>query len=142
MPDEKLKTALTHWAHRFITNGVILADFQDITGALESWDGWCAAWSARAELHEGMGREALAQKNRVSAAEYLTRAGVYYHFGKFLFVHDLKEMRVAHLKAVECRKLALPHLDPPGERVEIPYEGKKLYGILRRPAGVERSWWR
>ena len=138
MPDEKLKTALTHWAHRFITNGVILADFQDITGALESWDGWCAAWSARAELHEGMGREALAQKNRVSAAEHLTRAGVYYHFGKFLFVHDIEQMTMTHLKAVACRMAALPHLRPAGERVEIPYEGKALYGILRKPAGIER----
>jgi 2,6-dihydroxypseudooxynicotine hydrolase len=42
------------------------------------------------------------------------------------------------MKAVECRVLALPHLQPPGERVEIPYEGKKLYGILRKPVGTER----
>ena len=31
---------------------------------------------------------------------------------------------------------ALPHLDPAGERVEIPYEGTRLYGILRKPRGV------
>ena len=47
-------------------------------------------------------------------------------------------MTVAHLKAVACRMAALPHLRPAGERVEIPYEGKALYGILRKPAGVER----
>ena len=35
-------------------------------------------------------------------------------------------------------QLALPHLNPPGERVEIPYEGKSLYGILRKPAGVAK----
>ena len=33
---------------------------------------------------------------------------------------------------------ALPYLRPPGERVEIPYQGKTLAGILRKPAGVER----
>jgi dipeptidyl aminopeptidase/acylaminoacyl peptidase len=42
------------------------------------------------------------------------------------------------MKAVECRKLAAPHLRPPGERVEMPYEGKWLAGILRKPVGVER----
>jgi 2,6-dihydroxypseudooxynicotine hydrolase len=47
-------------------------------------------------------------------------------------------MHIAHLKAVECRTLALPHLHPAGDRVEIPYEGKKLYGILRKPIGVAR----
>jgi 2,6-dihydroxypseudooxynicotine hydrolase len=45
----------------------------------------------------------------------------------------MKQMRAAHMKAVECLDLALPHLDPPGERVTIPYEGKHLVGRLRRP---------
>ncbi len=136
--DPIIKAAMTHWAHRCITNGVILADFQDITSSLTSWDGWCAAWSQRAALHETMGREALENKRMASAAEHLTRAGVYYHFGKFLFMHDLPQMQAAHRKAVECRLLALPHLDPPGERVAIPYEGKTLYGELRRPRGVSK----
>jgi 2,6-dihydroxypseudooxynicotine hydrolase len=85
-----------------------------------------------------MGREALARKQHVSAGEHLQRAGVYYHFAKFLFVHDLTQMHIAHMKAVECRTLALPHLRPAGERVEIPYEGKKLFGILRKPPGIMR----
>src|SRR5258705_132781 len=42
-------------------------------------------------------------------------------------------MKRAHMKAVECRNRALPHLDPPGERVEMPYEGGHLYGNLRKP---------
>lgn len=116
----------------------MLADYQDITASLASWEEWCAAWSKRAGLHEAMGRAALAKSQMTSAAEHLTRAGLYYHFGKFLFVHDLAQMQAAHKKAVECRQLALPHLDPPGERVEIPYQGKYLAGILRKPAGVAR----
>jgi 2,6-dihydroxypseudooxynicotine hydrolase len=47
-------------------------------------------------------------------------------------------MKAAHKKAIECRQTALPHLRPPGERIEIPYDGKALYGILRKPPGVER----
>jgi 2,6-dihydroxypseudooxynicotine hydrolase len=85
-----------------------------------------------------MGREALAQGFGYSAGQHLTRAAVCYHFGKFLFVNDLAQMRQAHMKAVECRNLALPHLKPAGERVAIPYQGQFLYGNLRKPQGVER----
>jgi 2,6-dihydroxypseudooxynicotine hydrolase len=47
-------------------------------------------------------------------------------------------MRAAHRRAVACLNLALPHLDPPGERVMIPYEGKHLAGTLRRPHDIAR----
>src|SRR5262249_37529739 len=123
---------------RFVANGVVLTDFEEVTASIGRWEDWCAAWSARAAVHEALGREALAQKASLSAGEHLQRAGVYYHFAAFLFVHDQAQTRAAHRSAVECRKLALPHLRPPGERVEIPYQGKHLYGILRKPPGVEK----
>lgn len=74
----------------------------------------------------------------LSAGEHLQRAGVYYHFAKFLFVHDAAQSKAAHGKAIECLTLALPHLNPPGERVAIPYEGKHLYGILRKPKDIAK----
>jgi 2,6-dihydroxypseudooxynicotine hydrolase len=136
--DPRVETAVSHWLPRFISNGVALADFQEVTADVARWEDWCAAWSARAAVHEALGREALAAGFKLSAGEHLTRAGVYYHFAKFLFVHDVAAMRATHAKAVECRRLALPHLRPSGERVEIPYEGKSLAGILRKPAGAAR----
>jgi 2,6-dihydroxypseudooxynicotine hydrolase len=136
--DPRVETAIAHWLPRFISNGVALADFQEVTAGIARWEDWCAAWSARAAVHEALGRDALAAGYALSASEHLTRAGVYYHFAKFLFVHDRDAMRAAHAKAVECRRLALPHLRPPGERVEIPYEGGSLAGILRKPAGAVR----
>ena len=54
--DPRIATAIGHWAPRFVTNGVALSDFEDITGSLVSWDDWCRAWSARAAVHETMGR--------------------------------------------------------------------------------------
>ena len=136
--DARVKSAITHWGPRFVANGVTLTDFEEVTRSLGSWDDWCRAWSERAALHEQMGRDALARDKRLSAGEHLQRAGVYYHFAKFLFVHDVPQMKAAHMKAVECRRLALPHLAPTGERVEIPYLGKTLYGVLRKPSGIER----
>lgn len=136
MPDPLISSAITHWGARFVANGVALTDFEEITRGLKSWNDWCAAWSDRAAVHEAMGREALARGKRRSAGEHLQRASVYYHFAKFLFVHDPVQMQAAHRKAVACRTLALPHLVPAGERVEIPFEGRTLYGILRKPAGA------
>jgi 2,6-dihydroxypseudooxynicotine hydrolase len=136
--DPRVETAISHWQPRFISNGVALADFQEVTAGIERWEDWCGAWSARAAVHEALGREALEVGHKLSAGEHLSRAAVYYHFGKFLFVHDVAQMRAAHAQAIECRRLALPHLRPPGERVEIPYEGRHLAGILRKPAGAAR----
>jgi 2,6-dihydroxypseudooxynicotine hydrolase len=136
--DPTLKAAISHWGARFVANGVVLTDFEEITASLENYDGWCAAWSARAAHHEQIGREALAKKHFLTAAECLQRAGVYYHFASFLFVNDVPQMKVAHLKGVACRQAALPYLRPPGERVTIPYQGKTLAGVLRKPPGVEK----
>jgi 2,6-dihydroxypseudooxynicotine hydrolase len=130
--DPRLHHAL-NWESRFTVNGVAASDFHDVMNALTSWDDWCRVWSARAKVHEDLGREALAEKAYVTAAEHLSRAAVTYHFAKYLFVQDMKQMREAHMKAVACLDLALPHLDPPGVRVAIPYEGKTLAGTLRLP---------
>ena len=137
-PDAQVASAIAHWAPRFISNGVPLTDFQEVTAAIARWADWCHAWSARAALHETLGREALAAGCNLSAGEHLVRAAVCYHFAKFVFVHDLDQMRSAHLKAVECRKLALPHLRPPGEYVHIAFGGGSFAGILRRPEGARR----
>ena len=136
--DELVTSAKAHWGPRFVSNGVALTDFEEITGGLERWDDWCRAWSDRAADHEEMGRMALTEGNFMSAGEHLNRAGVYYHFAKFLFVHDIPQMKAAHMKAVACRKEALPYLNPAGERISIPYEDKELFGILRKPAGVAK----
>jgi 2,6-dihydroxypseudooxynicotine hydrolase len=141
MADALVQSAIAHWGPRFVSNGVALTDFEEVTASIATWDDWCRAWSARAAMHEQMGRDALGKKKFLSAGEHLQRAGVYYHFAKFVFVHDIAQMKAAHMKAVECRNLALPHLEPPGERVEIPFEGKKLVGILRKPAAHLPEKW-
>ena len=130
---------MERWGPRFISNGVPLADYQAVSKAISSMDDWGPAWVARAETHEAMGMAALEAGNSISAGGHLQTAGVVYHFAKFIMVGDLDRMRSIHEKAVRCRDLALAHIDPPGIRVEIPYAGSKLYGILRKPAGAARG---
>jgi 2,6-dihydroxypseudooxynicotine hydrolase len=136
--DPRVKSATAHWGARFVANGVSLTDFEEVTASIRSWDQWCAAWSQRAAEHERFGQAALADRKFITAGEHLQRAGVYYHFAAFLFVHDRAQMKAAHMKAVACRHLALPYIRPAGERIDIPYEGGQLHGILRKPAGAER----
>ena len=130
--DERVASAVANWAPRFTTNGVAVADFQRVTASVERWEDWCSAWSEAATVHADLGREALSEGRTRSAGAHFSTAAVYYHFGKFLFVEHPDEMREAHRRAVACLTEALPHLDPPGERVEIPFEGSTLVGILRR----------
>ena len=132
--DARLQSAISHWAPRFVSNGVLLADFEEVTGSLERWDGWCRAWCDRAKVHESLGRESLKEGFKLTAGEHLARAAMYYHFAKFVFVQDAAQMKAAHMKAVGCYTDALPYLRPPGERVSIPFEGKTMYGVLRKPS--------
>ena len=134
--DPRIVAAAAHWSHRMVTNGVPLADFQDVTGAISQWDEWCPAWVVRGKVHDQLGETAEAEGRLRSAAEHFATAAVCYHFGKFLFVHDPAQMRAAHDLAIAAHSRALPHLDPPGERVAIPFEGTELAGVLRRPRGA------
>src|ERR1700749_1587777 len=123
-PDATIKAARTGWVGRMVAAGVPLSDFQEVAYSIDSYDDWCAAWSERASMHEKFGRAALPENQNASAASHLFTAAIEYHFAKFYFTQDPVQMKAAHMKAVECYTLALPHFSPPGERVAIPYQGK------------------
>lgn len=131
--DERVASAIAHWAPRFTTNGVTVSDFQRVTSGVRRWADWCSAWSAVGAEHEELGRRALAEGRRLSAGQHLAQAAVYFHFAKFVFVEDYAQMREAHRRAVGCLDDALPHLDPPGRKVRIPFEDTSLPGVLRLP---------
>ncbi len=137
MADHNIEHA-QHFMARFTVNGVNPSDFQDVMKTLTRWDEWCEAWSKRAKIHEDLGRAALEARQFASAGEHLGRAAATYHFAKYLFVNDLKQMRAAHERAVACHTLALPHQIYPGERVMIPFEGKELAAVFRKPAGIAK----
>jgi 2,6-dihydroxypseudooxynicotine hydrolase len=133
--DDLVASAIANWAPRFTTNGVTVSDFERITRGLERWADWCGAWSAVGAEHRALAEEAVADGRLRSAGQHYAQAAVYFHFGKFMFVQDQDQLRAAHTEAVRCLDAALPHLDPPGRRVEIPFDGARLVGVLRLPAG-------
>jgi len=133
MKDSKVQSAISHWAPRFVSNGVLLADFEEVTASLERWEDWCEAWSKRAEMHGRLGQQAFKDGYKLTAGEHFIRAAIYYHFAKFVFVQDPKQMHAAHMKAVQFYNDGIALARPPGERVVFDFENKKLTGILRKP---------
>jgi 2,6-dihydroxypseudooxynicotine hydrolase len=134
MVDVLLETAVTNWEPRFTANGVDASDYSRITGSLQNWTEWCAAWSEGADEHFTLAVEALDEGRRRSAGDSFARAATYFHFAKFLFVHDQQQAKAAHERSVDALNRALPLFSPAASREEIPFEGSRLVGILRRPS--------
>jgi len=135
MTENLLETAIANWGPRFTANGVDASDFATITSALSHWDEWCAAWSSSAASYQSLAETAAAAGHHRTAGELFSRSATYFHFGKFLFVHERQQAREASDRAVAALQAALPYLDPSGTRIEIPYRDHHLAGILRCPPG-------
>lgn len=138
MPDAGIEAAVSHWAPRFITQGVDHSDFQRVTSRLESWEEWIDAWCANGDMHTDLAKEAEALGRDRTAGEAYVRAALSYHFSKFVWMLDMEKNRDATRRSVASLLQAHRMLDPTAERIEIPFEGARLFGNLRRPSGVER----
>jgi 2,6-dihydroxypseudooxynicotine hydrolase len=130
--------AASHWKPRFVANGVDMNDFERVLAATTEWADWGPNWKAVGDAHRTLGEEAAARGRVVSATEAFQRAAWSYHLGKFLWFEDLDLHLEMGALVNRTYGLALPHLDPPGERLEIPFEGTTIPGILRRPRGATR----
>jgi dienelactone hydrolase len=135
MADERVQAAITHWAARFIANGVDYNDFVRTTAAIDSWDEWLPAWTATAEMHGDLAQRAQADGHLRSAGEAYLRAAVSYHFSKFVWVVDPERNRRNTEAAVRALYAAHRLLDPTAERIEAPTDGGAVVANLRRPAG-------
>jgi 2,6-dihydroxypseudooxynicotine hydrolase len=137
-PTNLVQLAVSHWKPRFVANGIDMNDFERVQAATTQWADWAPNWKTVGDLHRGRAEEAEGQGHLVSATDAFQRAAWSYHLGKFLWFEDLGlhlEMG-ALVTAMYAR--ALPHLDPPGERLEIPFEGTAIPGNLRRPRDIAR----
>ena len=101
MKDARVASAISHWAPRFVANGVLLSDFDEVTALDHALGGLVRRVVAHAKLHESRHARRLRDRRRLTAAEHFARAACY-HFAKFVFVHDPLQMRAAHMKAMEC----------------------------------------
>jgi 2,6-dihydroxypseudooxynicotine hydrolase len=138
VPDERIRAAVENWAPRFTSQGVDPNDFARTTAPLERWAEWLPAWCALGERHAQLAREAKELGRGRTAGEAWVRAALAYHFAKFVWMVDLERHRDASERAVAALLRAHELLDPSAERIEIPFDGARLVGNLRLPAGSRR----
>lgn len=134
----RVQLAASHWKPRFVANGVDVNDFERVLAATTEWADWAPNWKAVGDMHRALAEEAATRGREVTATEAFQRAAWSYHLGKFLWFEDLDLHLEMNALVSGTYARALPYLDPPGERVEIPFEGTVIPGILRRPQGVAR----
>jgi len=136
--DPQVDLIFSHFIPRYVATGVDPNDIQRLVARIDRWADWCRIWSEEAHRHELLGDEASAQGRFVTAGEAYLRAAIYYHYGKHLFGEDPAQFRDAHERMLRCYLAAAPHVAPPMERFEIPFEGTVMAAYLRRPVGVAR----
>jgi dienelactone hydrolase len=120
MADARVQAAVDNWAPRFTAQGVDYNDFVRTTARIERWDEWLDAWTATADMHAELAREAEEQGRRLTAGEAYVRAGLGYHFAKFVWLVDMAKHRAAAEKAVTSLYAAHRLLDLTAERIEAP----------------------
>ncbi len=132
----RVQIAAHHWQPRFVANGIDVNDFENVLAKTVEWADWGPNWREMGGVHEALGREAERQGRVVSAAAAYQRAAWCYHLGKFLWFEDLALHATLRDQAVAVYGRTLAHLDPPAERIDIPFEGHVIPGHLRRPRAV------
>lgn len=100
-------------------------------------DPWGIEWGKIGARYEALGADQERQGKEDEAGKTYYQAYEYYRIGRYPVpssrekINCYKGARRAFLKAA-------PYLDPPLERIEIPFEGKKVVGYLQIPKGTVR----
>jgi dienelactone hydrolase len=113
-------------------------EVEELLGRLNSLDAdlWGHEWGKLGARYEAHAAE-LEKLGRKEAGRSYYQAYEYYRIGRYPVPSSPEKMN-CYQGALRAFLKAAPHLDPPLERVEIPFEGKKVVGYLQVPGGVDR----
>ncbi|TMG63683.1 MAG: alpha/beta fold hydrolase [Chloroflexi bacterium] len=134
----RVQLAAGHWKPRFVANGIDANDFDRVLSETVEWRDWAPNWMRVGDEHRAIADEAERSGHLVTAADAYQRAAWCYHLGKFLWFEDRALHDDLRERTVATYAKALPRLDPPGRRIEAPFEGAIIPGILRAPRGASR----
>ncbi len=113
-------------------------EVEGLLGRLTSLDPdlWGREWGKLGARHEANAEE-LEKLGRKEAGASFYQAYEYYRIGRYPVPSSPEKMN-CYKAALRSFLKAAPYLDPPLERIEIPFEGKKIVGYLQIPRGVSR----
>ena len=114
-------------------------DVDQVLKNLSSLDSdlWGREWGKVGAMYEALGDELEKQSKKKQAGETFFLAYEYYRVGRYP-VPSSPEKMACYKGALRTFLKAAPYMDPPLERCEIPFEGKKVVGYLQVPRGVNR----
>ncbi|HWO43488.1 MAG TPA: alpha/beta fold hydrolase [Candidatus Eisenbacteria bacterium] len=114
-------------------------DVEEILPRLTSLDPdlWGGEWGKLGARYEALAEEQEKQGKGGEAGRSFYQAYEYYRIGRYP-VPSSPEKKKCYQGALRTFQRAAPYLDPPLERVEIPFEGKKIAGYLQIPRGTGR----
>lgn len=121
-----------------MANGVDVNDFEGVVERTAHWREWGPAWKELADVHAGLAGRAQSAGHVVSATRAWQRTAWCRHVGKFLWFEDSALHGELRDGSVAAYRQALPHLDPPARRLDLPFEGNLLPAHLRVPAAAGR----
>ena len=113
-------------------------EVEGLLGRLTSLDPdlWGSEWGKLGARHEASAEE-LEKLGKKEAGEAYSQAYEYYRIGRYPVPSSPEKMN-CYKGALRSFLKAAPYLDPPLERIEIPFEGKKVVGYLQIPRGAKR----
>jgi len=113
-------------------------EVEELLAHLTSLDAdlWGREWAKLGARHEANAEE-QEKLGKKEAGESYYQAYEYYRIGRYPVPSSPEKMN-CYKGALRSFLKAAPYLDPPLERIEIPFEGKKVVGYLQIPRGVNR----
>jgi len=137
---EEIKADILHRAGRINPfERVKKEDVEPVMKNLSSLDAdlWGREWAKVGLKYEALGEEQEKQGQKKSAGETYYLAYEYYRIGRYPVPSSPEKMN-CYKGALRTFLKAAPTMEPPLERIEIPFEGKKVVGYLQVPKGVNR----
>ncbi len=137
---DEIKADILHRAGRINPfERVRREDVEQVVSRLSSLepDLWGKEWGKIGSKYESLADEQLRQGKSKEAGETHYLAYEYFRIGRYPVPSSPEKMN-CYKGALRTFLKAAPTMEPPLERVEIPFEGKKVVGYLQIPRGSAR----
>jgi esterase FrsA len=114
-------------------------DVEEVVGRLNNFepDLWGREWGKIAARYEALAAEQEKKGRTKEAGESYYLAYEYFRIGRYPVPSSAEKMN-CYRGALRNFLQAAKYFDPPAERIEIPFEGKKVIGYLQVPRGTTR----
>lgn len=114
-------------------------DVEAVVKNLTSLDAdlWGREWGKLGENYEALGAEQEKRGDRKAAGATYYLAYEYFRIGRYPVPSSAEKMK-CYQGALRTFCKAAPMMKPPFERIELPFEGKKVVGYLQIPENTSR----